>query len=108
MRAYQANRFSDALPLLRAAASHPSAGAEELFFAGITCVLAGEPAEGLVFLRRADAFGFSAYQEEARYYSALTLLQLGDIATARKQLNAIVAMRGDWESKARELLRKLP
>lgn len=108
MRAYQDRRFTDALPLLRTAAAQPFPGAAILFFAGVTSVLAGEPAEGLEFLRRAEALGLSAYQEEARYYSALTQLQLGDLPAARKQLDGLAAMHGDWEPKARELLQKLP
>jgi len=78
-----------------------------MFFAGISLILAGNTAEGLETLRRVDALGLTPYQEESRFYQAKALLQQGDSTAARNVLTAVVAMHGDWETQAKELLAKL-
>jgi len=108
MRTYQKGQFAEAMPALRKAVESNPRDVEMVFFAGVTSILAGDRPGGLDLLRRADSFGLTPYQEEARYYQAKTLLQMGDSSAARQVLEKLASMRGDWEMRARELLREIP
>ncbi|HZO53367.1 MAG TPA: tetratricopeptide repeat protein [Bryobacteraceae bacterium] len=107
MAAYQQGNYAKAVSLLQKAAKSNPREAQTMFFAGISLILAGNTAEGLETLRRVDALGLTPYQEESRFYQAKALLQQGDSTAARNVLTAVVAMHGDWETQAKELLAKL-
>ena len=107
IRAYQQGNYTRAAAFLQIAAETNPRDARTQFFLGISQILAGNPAGGLEALRRVDAMGLTPFQEEARFYQAKALLQQGDAAGARSLLTTLVAMRGDWETQAKELLGKL-
>lgn len=105
---YQQGNYARAVPILRRAAEADPADVRARYFLGVSQLMAGDLADGIEALRRVDAMGLTAYQEEARFYQGKALLQQGDAAGARRMLEVVVAMRGDWQAKAAELLTKLP
>lgn len=108
MAMYQQGHFAQAVPLLRAVEEANPSDVKAIFLLGVSQILAGDTDTGLDTLRRVDAMGLTAYQEEARFYQAKALLLRGDATGARGVLEAVVAMQGDWQSPAVELLAKLP
>ena len=106
--AYRRGAYVEAAPLLRKASEANPRDAKAAFFSGVCLVLAGDANGGLDALRRVDELGLTPYQEEARFYLAKALLQQNDAAAAKAALKGVVALHGDWESQAKELLTKLP
>lgn len=106
--AYQKHDYTAAAASLSKAAEANPRDARAAFFAGVSLLLSGDTAGGLDALRRTDGLGLTPYQEEARFYQAKALLLMGDAAGARQVLQRVVAMHGDWESTARDILARLP
>jgi hypothetical protein len=80
---------------------------EARFYEGICWLLSGHDAAGSSALRQTIGAGDTAYLEEARYYLAKSLIGRGNVARARSELEQVVAMHGDLEHQASELLAKL-
>jgi hypothetical protein len=82
--------------------------AQARFFLGVSYLLSNQTDSGLAALGRVIAAGDSPYLEEARFYSAKGFLQKSDAAGARKQLESVIAMKGDLAAQAGQLLQQLP
>ena len=77
------------------------------FYLGVCDLLTGQAADAAGHLRRADGFGQTAYQEEARFFLAKALLATGDTQGAIQALERTAALAGDREAKARMLLEQV-
>jgi hypothetical protein len=107
MQLYRRAEFADAIPRLRACVEVEPAAADRRFFLGVSLLLVGQDAEGMEQLRRVVALGDTPYREEAHLYLARALLRGGDVAGARMEVEAVVALQGDREAEARGLLKAL-
>jgi hypothetical protein len=77
------------------------------YYEGICLLLGGDKRLGIATLYETVSAGDTPYREEAHYYSAKGWLSLGNAAAARHELEAVVAMHGDLEREAAELLNQL-
>jgi tetratricopeptide (TPR) repeat protein len=107
MRLYQRGEYAAAIPRLRAVAAAEPARADRAFFLGVSLLLVGQDPEGVEQLRKVVALGDTPFLEEARIYLARGLLRAGEVAAARAELEAVVAMQGDREPEARGLLKQI-
>lgn len=101
MRDYAGHRWQQSADKLHAITNVPAAR----HFEGVCLLLLNRPAEALplfdgIIARGAD----TPFEEEARYYRALALANSGRTSEARDELRRVVALRGDYESKAQRLL----
>jgi hypothetical protein len=78
--------------------------AEARYYGGICFLLAGQAEAGASALAQAIAKGDTPYLEEARFYLAKAMLARKDAAGARDELRRVVAMHGDLERQANDLL----
>jgi hypothetical protein len=107
MTRYAAGDYRGAIPELRdgAAASPHSAGAH--FFLGVSLLLARDVDGGITSLERVIELGDTPFLEPAHFYLAKGLLLKRDPSAAEVHLRKAIALRGDLESQARDLLRRL-
>jgi len=89
---------------LEAAAKVQPDSIEVRFYLGVCYLLANNRPAGIQELRSVIAVGDTPYLERSRFYSAKALIGEHDIAGARQQLDAVVAMRGDFQKQAQVLL----
>jgi len=75
-----------------------------LFFGGVSSLLVGRNEDGVARLQEAIAAGDTPYLEEARFYLAKAYLQRGDAEAAERELERVIALEGDLEELARDLL----
>jgi tetratricopeptide (TPR) repeat protein len=107
MRLYRAGDYSGSIALLRRAAASAPDSVESHFFLGISLLLTQDVEGGITSLERARALGDTPYLEPALFYLAKAELTRGRRAEAEGRLRQVVALRGDREAAARELLRRL-
>ncbi len=107
MESYARGDYAGAMPGLGQATALDATLPQAWFFLG-ACHLMTEDADSAIEAwRTVVGLGESAYLEEARFYLAKALLRKGDVAAARAELEATVALAGDREAEARDLLRQL-
>jgi tetratricopeptide (TPR) repeat protein len=105
MRFYQKGDYTQAIPELRSAAGvHPQA-ANVRFFLGICLLLAGQTDAGIGELKQTVDLSDSAYLAEAHFYLAKAFLGKGEASRARKELKAVVELRGRFGDEAARLLK---
>jgi anti-sigma factor RsiW len=103
MRLYQDRQWPAAAQAL---AQLPEPAAKH--FAGISLLLAGQTSQALAPLAAVIALGTqSPFEEEARFYRAQALLLADRRPEAKRELETIIQMRGDYEARARRLLSRL-
>jgi len=107
MESYARGDHAGALPGLEEAAAMDAALPQVPFFLGACRLLTGDVDGAISAWRTVVALGESAYLEEARFYLAKALLRRRDVAEARVELEATMALAGDREAEARDLLRQL-
>jgi TolA-binding protein len=81
------------------------------FYLGVSDLMLDNWQEPVTLMRSIDAMGETPYLEQARFFLAKALLAGNDAGGAAKALEATIALKGDRETEARELLervRKLP
>lgn len=110
VEAYEDRRFADAAQLLEAEltkSTPPKAG--EYFFAGITYLQPPSPDldKAIQYLKLAQQTD-PAYEEQARWYLALTYLQNKQPKEARTLLEEIVSTQSYQNARAEQLLSELP
>jgi hypothetical protein len=77
-------------------------------FLGISYLLQNQPDAAVSHLRATLKLGDSLDLEPAHFYLAKTFLKRRDAAGARAELQAVIALHGDYEKAAREIVEKLP
>jgi cytochrome c-type biogenesis protein CcmH/NrfG len=107
MELYTKGDWAGALPGLRAAAALDPEAPQVAFYLGATALLAGRTDEAIVALRATVALGDTPVLEEARFYLARAAFRQGDIAAARTELAALVALGGERRAAAERLLDSL-
>jgi hypothetical protein len=100
---YAAHNYAGCAEALQAAQQSPA----NLYHTGICLVLAGRTNDGATALRDTIAAGDTPFLEEAHFYLARSLLLNHAAAEARKELAKVVAMHGDLETSAHDLLESL-
>lgn len=98
MALYQKGDCAGALPLLG-----PIKSERARFFAGACLIDTGNSAGGIAALENVGGL----YEEEAKFLVANAHLKAGDDRRAREVLQALIALKGDWAGKARELLGRI-
>jgi TolA-binding protein len=104
MNHYGKKEYSHAIDGLRAATSRDPQATDARFFLGVCLLLQNKTDEGIAELKGTIAIGDSAYREDAQYYLAKGLLQRGDPQAARATLRALIALKGDRQRDATQLL----
>ncbi len=104
MRLYQARDYRGAIAALRRAAAD---SAQSHFYLGICLLLTRQTDDGLASLAHVSALGDTPYLEPALFYLAKGNLTNGDRPEAERRLRQVIALHGDREPEARELLRQL-
>jgi hypothetical protein len=107
MSRYSGGDFAGALAELESASRMAPEAPGPRFFLGICLLLESRIEEGTERLRETVALGDTPYLEEARFYLAKGLLLGGDQAAAEAELEETIALEGDLEDEARELLDRL-
>jgi anti-sigma factor RsiW len=108
MRLYQDQQWAAAAAALTPLAGPPYNLAAARHFAGISFLLAGQSQAAINALQAVVALGDqSPFEEEARFYHAQALLLAGRLNEAKLQLDQVIKLRGDYETKARSLQLKL-
>ncbi len=98
MAPYGKGDCASALPLLL-----PLENDRARFFAGACQIDLGNAPGGIATLENIGGL----YEEEAKFLVANAHLKAGDEQRARVVLQALVAMKGDWAGKARDLLGRM-
>lgn len=70
-------------------------------------MLDGDATSAVDSARRAVAFGDTPYLEDARLLLAKSLLRLRDRVSALRELDAVVAMKGEFYDEAAALARSV-
>lgn len=104
MQKYSTRDYTGAISGLRSVAAAHSEFVPAKFYLGICLLLTNDRAGGVEQLRSVIAGPASPWTERARFYLAKALLAEGDRHGAQQQLDMIIAVQGDLEQEARELL----
>ena len=113
MVAYSAQRYDDAVRLLRASvvaratATDANASVPANFFLGASLLVQREAALAADAFARVEAVGWSPYRDEAHYYRALALLQTGNLDAGVAELRMASAGANHTAALARDLLARL-
>ena len=78
------------------------------FFFGICLLVTDQTNEAIRHLGHTVTLGETPYLEESHYYLAKAYLRQSGVSAARRELEFVVALRGDLESEAQRLLELLP
>jgi len=95
---YRKGDCAAALPLLS-----PMKSERARFFAGACLLETGNTSGGIAALENLGGL----YEEEAKFLLANAHLKTGDEKRARVALESLIALKGDWEAKARGLLDRI-
>jgi len=107
MEAYSNKDCAGAIKSLAQVPSEDPDGLAAKFFTGICQMSQSDPGSAAGTLRAVAAAGDSAEQEAALYYLAQLALAREDGPAARTYLGQTIALRGDFERRARAELSKL-
>jgi anti-sigma factor RsiW len=94
---YTAGAHERAVDGLRAAASKDRLAADASFFLGVSLLLTRQTEAGITELKRTIALGDSPYLE----------LQMGDVSAASRELRSMIALGGDRQLEAKQLLSQI-
>jgi tetratricopeptide (TPR) repeat protein len=103
MARYAAQDYTDAVRDLERASSLSPEAPDAHFYLGICRLLAGDVERGAASLERTVSMGDTPFLESAHFYLAKAALMKNDRSEAEARLGRVIALRGDFESKAREL-----
>jgi len=109
MAQYRAGDYAGALPELLAVTQSNPGDMNARFFLGASYILTGNAAAGMAELNRVVRAGdASPWLEEAHFLLGKAYLGQGDVPAARREFQAVVAMRGDMRDRAAAILNRLP
>lgn len=108
MAEYQKGRFAEAIPGLEAALDLDPELTPARFFLGATYLMEGEAGRAIDSFTQVLESGDSDYREQALWLQGKTFLKVGDIDSARRDLEKVVLMDGALASQAREVVDQLP
>jgi predicted Zn-dependent protease len=106
MGRYAQGDYRGAAEGLRGLADERAAGAELLFFLGVSELAAGETKAALAALGKC-AEGGTPYEAPARYYLAQAHIVRSDPDAARTELRAVMRLGGAYLERARRALTRL-
>jgi len=104
MQKYSARDYAGAISGLRSVAVAQPDFVPARFYLGICLLLTNDRAGGVEQLRGVISGLASPWTERARFYLAKALLAEGDRHGAQQQLDMVIALQGDLELEARQLL----
>jgi hypothetical protein len=107
MTHYLAGAHTRAVEGLRSATAKDPRAADAGFFLGVSLLLTKQTQAGITELKRTIALGDTPYLEEAHFYLAKGLLQAGDASAASRELRAMIALKGDRQREATQLLSQI-
>lgn len=107
MKRYQQSDYAGAIGALRTAVKLNPKDPGPLFFLGVSHLLANQTDDGIAVLEQCIALGDTPYLEEAHYYLAKAFLRKGEADAARRELEKVVGLKGDYEDTAQRLLQQL-
>ena len=107
MELYRRSAYAAAIPGLRSAAQRAPQDPRAAFYLGACQLLVGDVDRGVATLRGVVALGDTPYREESHLLLAKAHIGLGERGRAREELQAAIALQGDFEGEARQLLRAL-
>ncbi len=105
MESYRAANYAAAIDQLSQA--DPKSPDVQLFL-GISYLMRDQPDAALSHLRATLQLGDSLDIEPAHFYLAKAFLKRHDAASAKAELDAVIALHGDYEKQAHEILSKIP
>lgn len=77
-----------------------------LFYTGLAFYYSGNYAKAREFFKKAELSRFRTFHEESEFYSALSILALGNTEQATEELLTISARRGFYGKQALQILRE--
>ena len=104
MDAYQRGEYRKAIPALEQSAALDAEPVATDFFLGVCYLMTGQHDAGVARLRRLIDRGESPYLEEARLLLAKALVRRGELESAGRELQTLVAMQGEHREEAERLL----
>lgn len=104
MAAYQRKDWEGALQLL---GQEPNSDARASFYRGACELLTQNAQEAIADASRVIALGETPYLEEAYFLRAKAQLHQRHSAEAIADLEKLAALHGDWEARARQLLKQV-
>jgi tetratricopeptide (TPR) repeat protein len=107
MELYTAGDYASAIPGLEEAANLDPNAPNISFFLGACYLLTGRTPEGIATLQHTVDLGDTPYLEEALILVAKARLKIDNIAGAQRAFEEAAALRGDFETEARDALGKL-
>lgn len=107
MEQYTRGNYAAAVAGLREASTLDREAPHIAFFLGAGELLTGRPDAAIVELGRTVALGDTPYLEEAYFYRAKAQLQVRNLGAAARDLEQTIALHGEREAEARELLEAL-
>jgi tetratricopeptide (TPR) repeat protein len=107
MEQYREGHYTEAIPELVAATDANAKSADAQFFLGICYLMDGQTSSAVMRLRATIALGESLDLELAHFYLAKALLRANDVPGARNALENTIALHGDLEREAQDMLSQL-
>lgn len=107
MRQYSNGDFGAAITDLRRVTTAQPGFIPARFYLGICLLLVNDRASGIQELRAVLAAPPSPYRESADFYLAKAFLGQDDLNAARRELQDLVAMHGEFEKQAQALLAQI-
>lgn len=107
MKAYAAGNCEQALPQLEKVPARSAEALAAQFYAGACQMELRQWDAAAATLQAVAAKGDSPQQEPSLYLLAQISLERGDLTAARRQLEQVIALRGDYEQRARRQLKEL-
>ena len=107
MEKYRASDYESAASALRALATSADAAAETLFYLAVCDLAGGRAADAARGFSRVIELKDFVLEEDAHFFLAKAHLSRGDVESARKEFEQVVALKGDREGEARAILSAL-
>jgi len=108
MALYAEKNYAAAAARLRRAAALPGAPVDAGFYLAVCELQTGHVQDAAAAFERVIAFGESPYLEDAHFLLAKARIRQRDAVAARTQLLRVIALAGDRQEEARQLMSQLP
>lgn len=107
MERYERGDYEQAVEGLRGAVDQDPKSIPARFFLAVSYLQLERNSDGVEHLREVVRLGESAYLEDAHYFLAKAHIRQGDLDSARKELQAAIALDGDRRAEASQLLSEI-